>query len=287
LITTQKIPFDTIVSFGDSNIDTGNVYRLTNHTWPIVPPYFQGRFSNGYVWIEKLGVSNIKNYAYGSATTDNDLIQGYTASDTISVPGVRQQILIYLNETNTIHRDFTRTLYVISAGGNDYYFNKSITPSIVVASILNRMKDLLNIGVKHLLIINQSPIQTMPFIQTNEQINSYRERTIYHNNNLSMNIKKLDYNHEQVSLYLFDLYSFIFNIIATHSLNTKDNCWNVSNGNVTILCSNPESYIYIDQYHFTAQIHELIGNDVRQFISGLTKTSYSIDIILTALLFLI
>jgi hypothetical protein len=103
-------------------------------------------------------------------------------------------------------------------------------------------------------------------------------------------MKKLDYNRKQVSLYLFDVYSFILNVIANHSLNTKDNCWNVSNGIVTILCSNPESYIYIDQYHFTARMHELISNNVRQFIanvSGLsTKTSYSIGVILTALLFL-
>ncbi len=289
LISTQKIPFDAIISFGDSNTDTGNVYNLTNHTWPIVPPYFQGRFSNGFVWIEKLGVSNITNYAYGGATTDNDLIQGYTASDTKPVPGVRQQILIYLNKTNEIHRNFTRTLYIIWAGGNDYYFNKSITPSTVVDSILNGVKDLLKIGVKHLLIINQSPVQTMPFVQTEEQIIYYRERTIYHNNNLSISMKKLDYNRKQVSLYLFDVYSFILNVIANHSLNTKDNCWNVSNGIVTILCSNPESYIYIDQYHFTARMHELISNNVRQFIanvSGLTKISYSIGVILTALLFL-
>ncbi|CAF4695944.1 unnamed protein product [Rotaria sp. Silwood2] len=74
---TRQIPFDTIV-----------------------PPYFEGRFSNGPVWIEKLGVSNIKNYAYGGAATDNDFIQGYTASDTIPVPGVRQQIKIYFNQTN-------------------------------------------------------------------------------------------------------------------------------------------------------------------------------------------
>jgi phospholipase/lecithinase/hemolysin len=290
LIAAQNLPFDTIVSFGDSNTDTGNVYKLTNRTWPIVPPYFQGRFSNGYVWIEKLGVSNIKNYAYGGATTDNDLIQGYSAADTKPVPGVRQQILIYLNETSPSQRNFTRTLYVIWVGGNNYYFNKSIAPSTVAASILNGVKDLLKIGVKHLLVINQSPVHLLPYIRTEQEMNYYRERTIYHNNNLSMNIKKLDYNREQISLYFFDVYSFILNVVATHPLNTKDNCWNVSNGNVTILCSNPESYVYIDPYHFTTRMHEIIGNGVRQFIgkvSGFPKTSYSIAVILTALLFLV
>jgi outer membrane lipase/esterase len=292
-INTQHIPFDTIVSFGDSNTDTGNVYNLTNHTWPIVPPYFQGRFSNGPVWIEKLGISVIKNYAYGGATTDNDLIQGYTASDTKPVPGVRQQILIYLNETNIININFARTLYIIWAGGNDYYFNKTLSPSTVVDSILNAIKDLFKIGIKHLFIVNQSPIQLMPFVQTQEQVVYYTQRATYHNNNLSIGITKLDYNHKRISLYLFDVYSFILQIIANnsnYSLNTKDNCWNVSNGAVTILCSNPELYVYIDQYHFTARMHDLIGNGARQFIaraSGTTKSFYFIAVILCALLFLI
>ncbi|CAF4528196.1 unnamed protein product [Rotaria sp. Silwood2] len=283
---TQQIPFDTIVSFGDSSIDTGNVYNLTNHTWPIVPPYFQGRFSNGPVWIEKLGISNIINYAYGGATTDNDFIQGYTASDTIPVPGVRQQIQIYFNETNITTLNSIRTLYVIWVGGNDYYFNKTISPSRVTASVLNGVQDLVKFGAKHILIMNQSPTQIMPFVQTQEQFVYYRDRTIYHSNNLSIGITNLDYNHKQVALYLFDVYSLILKIITNHenySLNIKDNCWNVINGNVTILCSNPESYVYIDQYHYTTRIHELIGDAVREFFLssfGITKSSYSISLIL-------
>ncbi|CAM4780750.1 unnamed protein product [Rotaria magnacalcarata] len=47
--TAQNVPFDTIVRFGDSHTDTGNVYNLTSHAWPIVPPYVEGRFSNGLV----------------------------------------------------------------------------------------------------------------------------------------------------------------------------------------------------------------------------------------------
>ncbi|CAF1231946.1 unnamed protein product [Rotaria sordida] len=291
-INTQQIPFDTIVSFGDSNSDIGNVYNLTNHKWPIVPPYFQGRFTNGPVWIEKLGISNIKNYAYGGATTDNNFIQGYTASYTIPVPGVRQQIQIYFNETNITTLNFIRTLYVIWIGGNDYYFNKTISPSTVVTSILNSVKDLLKIGAKYILITNKSPSQTMPFVQTQEQFIYYRDRNIYHNNNLSIGIRKLDYNHKEVVLYLFELYSFILKIIAdnkNYSLNVKDYCWNVLNGSVTILCSNPESYVHIDQYHYTTRMHELIGDAVRQFLltsSAVNKSSYSIFIILCVQFFL-
>ena len=288
-----QIPFDTVISFGDSNTDTDNVYQLTNRTWPIVPPYHQGRFSNGPVWIERLGVADVDNYAHGGATTDNNFIRGYTASDTILVPGVRQQISIYLNKTKGIAKNFTRRLYVIWVGGNDYYFNQTISPMQVTTSILNAVKDLLNIGVKHLLLVNQAPVQNMPFVRTEERIIYYRERTIYHNNNLSIGKQNLDYNHAEVKLYLFDIYSFLLGIAnnySQYSFNTRAACWNVSNRQVIDRCSNPELYIYIDQYHFTAIVHELIGNEVRKFLASLsimTKASFSINLIIFVVLMLL
>ncbi|CAF3633519.1 unnamed protein product [Adineta steineri] len=289
-INTQYIPFDTIVSFGDSNSDTGNVYSLTHQIWPIVPPYYRGRFTNGPVWIEKLGVSDIKNYAYGGATTDNNLVQGYTAGGVQVVPGVRQQILIYINQTNKNEINFERTLYIIWAGANDFYFNKLLKPSLVADSNVNRVKELLKFGAKHLLIVNQQPVHALPSNLTEKDIAHLKQRTIYYNNNLSAGITKLNYNHNEISIYLFDVYSLILNIIdnkSNYSLTSMENCWNIVNGKIITLCSNPESYFYIDQYHFTTRLHELIGNAARQFIrtsSTITHLPSFIYIILCTLI---
>ncbi|CAF4360105.1 unnamed protein product, partial [Rotaria sp. Silwood2] len=57
------------------------------------------RFSNGKIWIEKLGISKLINYAYESATTDNNLITDVTAFQLI-VSGIRQQITTYKNTTD-------------------------------------------------------------------------------------------------------------------------------------------------------------------------------------------
>ncbi|CAF4799700.1 unnamed protein product, partial [Rotaria sp. Silwood2] len=35
----KTLPFYTIVCFGDSNADIGNVYKLSNSKWPIDPPF--------------------------------------------------------------------------------------------------------------------------------------------------------------------------------------------------------------------------------------------------------
>jgi outer membrane lipase/esterase len=44
--------FCQLVIFGDSLSDIGNVYILTNYTYPISPPYYQGRFCDGPNWID-------------------------------------------------------------------------------------------------------------------------------------------------------------------------------------------------------------------------------------------
>ncbi len=72
--SAQSATFDSIVAFGDSLSDKGNLYSLTGDTIPPSPPYYQGRFSNGPVWVEDvakyLGIP-LADYALGGANTDN------------------------------------------------------------------------------------------------------------------------------------------------------------------------------------------------------------------------
>ena len=43
---------DNIIVFGDSLSDTGNAFEATGHGEPPSTPYFDGRFSNGPVWVQ-------------------------------------------------------------------------------------------------------------------------------------------------------------------------------------------------------------------------------------------
>ena len=91
--------FSEIVVFGDSDSDTGNVYELSGEMQPKSPPYFEGRWSNGPVWVEYLAerfdvaapmpsLLGGKNYAYAGAKTgvDGSAFQG------TMVPNVGTQI---------------------------------------------------------------------------------------------------------------------------------------------------------------------------------------------------
>lgn len=268
-IQSIQIPYDTVVCFGDSHSDTGNVYNLTKFQWPLVPPYYQGRFSNGPIWIEKLNIPTLINYAYGSATTDNYLITGVTALNTI-VPGVRQQVSMYKNVTNLTQINFNRTLYVIWGGANDYFFNNYLLPSAVIGSLTDSINDLIQLGAKHFLILNQPPFQAIPYA-TNLNLSSYLSiLTLAHNNNLSATIQSYRSNYSTRVFHFYDVYSLVINILnntSAYGINNTRNCWSISTGVINGICSTPESYLFVDEYHFTTRVHQFIADNVRQLFS--------------------
>jgi phospholipase/lecithinase/hemolysin len=278
LSNTHLLPFNTIVSFGDDNTDTGNVYNLTNYQWPPVPPYYLGRFSNGPLWIEKLGISQVMNYAYIAATIDNaDSVVGFIPPNGTSVPGVRQQILTYLTDIDITTIDLSHTLYVIWAGNNDYLDNSSLTSDFVVSSLINAVYDLVLVGVTNLIIMNQSPLESYPIFHGSDIDMSLMTKIINHNTYLSSNISQIAKLYK-ISIKVFDLYSLIKTILSNNSttkLNTINQCWNIINDSIISQCSNPNQYVFIDDYHFTTSIHQTIADTFCQFLSSCSSYYFS------------
>ena len=82
--------FSAVYGFGDSLSQTGNIYQESGNMFPISPPYFEGRFSNGLIWLELLGQkleAPVINFSFGGATTGSENIGGL-------LPGLQQQIAI-------------------------------------------------------------------------------------------------------------------------------------------------------------------------------------------------
>jgi phospholipase/lecithinase/hemolysin len=148
------LQYTSVVTFGDSTTDSGTAYQLSNHTWPPVPPFnSNGGFADGLLWNQiftqkYLSNATLQGFACGSSTTDSLLAQGsmsrspnlianYAIRSNTKSPGVRQQIAQYINSTNNKIIDFDRTLYVIWTGTNNYFFNKSLTTSDTVQSIID------------------------------------------------------------------------------------------------------------------------------------------------------
>ncbi|MDZ4862057.1 MAG: SGNH/GDSL hydrolase family protein, partial [Gemmatimonadota bacterium] len=121
LVSAQASAYSALYVFGDSLSDTGNVFAATGGTNP-PPPYFNGRFSNGPVWVEtlstNLGLGAVnpsllggKNFAWGGATT------GGTPPPAIPGTSLTQQVAGYLVGVGGVAD--ASGLYVVWGGGND------------------------------------------------------------------------------------------------------------------------------------------------------------------------
>lgn len=119
--------FSSIVVFGDSLSDTGRLYHLTHGAFPPKVAYFDGRQTNGRVWVEyladQLGAGcRLQDYAVIGATTgpSADLPTGnvwsdtYTGLDGTSLSG---QLASYLASTHG--RVDPNALYIVEGGAND------------------------------------------------------------------------------------------------------------------------------------------------------------------------
>jgi len=120
--------YGTVVVFGDSLSDDGNMFAVSGGAIP-PSPYFQGRFSNGPTWVERLvGYDSALNFAYGGARTDN-------TNNFDPIPGAlgeREQIGQYLTSTGGAIP--SGGLVVLWAGANDINAATVLGPAATLAA---------------------------------------------------------------------------------------------------------------------------------------------------------
>ncbi|CAF3430196.1 unnamed protein product [Rotaria socialis] len=219
----------------------------------------------------------VKSYAYGGATIDNNVVQGYEKFNTIPVLGVRQQIGIYLNSSGVNKIDFANTLYILWTDGNDFIDKPTLTPSAIVTSLMNGVKDVLAIGAKRILVFNSVPAQSVPASEGLAPPAVLSYLTSLFNNALIAGLGIIQQNNTQATLSIFDINLLVSKIVASKSSyfsNTTANCWNCVNATTIVKhCENPKQYVFLDLQHFTSRVGELIPNAIRQFLF----TSYEIN----------
>ena len=166
-------PYDAIYVFGDSYCDVGNIYAATSHEIPPSPPYFNGRFSNGPIWVEHVAsawglsmtasVFGGTDYAYGGAYVT---IPGNGTTIPLSVP---QQVETYLSNVHG-HAD-PKALYIIEGGGNDILGASSVSAEYlgyqIALGISASELALRRAGAKNFLIPNLLDVGQLPAARAN------------------------------------------------------------------------------------------------------------------------
>ena len=162
-------PFSRIFVFGDSLSDTGNFYHLSGGAPPA--PYFQGRFSNGRLWVEQFAdalgmeIAAGDNYAVGGATTghfnSNNGVNGRV------YPGLLDQIASFTATRSTAEAE--GALFVVWAGANDFFVALATgqDPGVLigngVGNTVQAIQQLWQAGARHIMVANVPDLGLTPY----------------------------------------------------------------------------------------------------------------------------
>lgn len=203
--------FDTMIIFGDSLSDTGNLYRFMWNKFPLSPPYFEGRFSDGPLWIEQL-------YSSYYPETYTDGLQNYAVGGAGAVLSYKQNLpftlAVELNDYlywNTYGKKET-SLYIIWIGANNYVNGPTNIESItskVVDAIGETVERIIAHGGDKFFIPNLPDLGRLPQSIEMHLQPLVTELAKIHNRKLAEKLSELQIKYPDVTLVPFDIYTLI------------------------------------------------------------------------------
>jgi phospholipase/lecithinase/hemolysin len=268
-----SVTYDAIYVFGDSYSDAGNDFSMTKGFDPAAPN-FQGRFSNGRVWIEhvaaglnlpvKASLLGGTDYAYGGAKAT-----GPVSRDGLTVPSIGQQVENYLSQHGG--KADPKALYVLEGGGNDILDapagTNASTLASQVASAMSASELLLRrAGATHIVIPTLFDVGKLPAAKSIV--------TFAHTASLDVNsdLNAMLVPEESLSgIHLMrpDWYGLI------QAVATDPNHYGFTNLTTpcfaTTVCSNPFQTWYWDLYHPTIFGHIVLAVQLEVILSQQTQ----------------
>ena len=270
-------PASNLVIFGDSLSDMGN--GNANAIVSVVfssPPYWNGRFSNGPVWIEHVsdsygltttfgdGIAQGDNRAFGGSQTG----QGYAYA---TLPNVGTQINNYLAN---VQSNFTSSDVVfLWAGGNDFLYGIG-NPDIISQNMASHIRALELAGATRFVVANLPPLELTPegASRTAQQQATMASDVISYNSKLAQEVNNLT-STLSIDIAFIDAWSIFHQIVnnADHVgiTNTQDQaCTGGASvpfvplpicGSGANIVSNVDEYLFFDRAHPSATMHKIIG----------------------------
>ncbi len=245
--------YDAIYVFGDSYCDVGNLFIATGGAEPPAP-YYNGRFSNGPLWIEHVaGGLGLPMTASLNGGTDYAFAGAFaTAPQPIpgggSIPSVPQQVELYLSQHGG--KADPNALYILEGGGNDILDATGGSPGelgLQIASALAGSELLLRrAGAKHFVIPNLFNVGLLPAGQANAAFDAVAVTAT--NKYLNEFLAFEDFI-EGIHIVRLDVFSLI------QSVETDSTHYGFTNITTpcltTTLCSDPDHTLFWDTHHPT------------------------------------
>jgi phospholipase/lecithinase/hemolysin len=286
--------YTSVVVFGDSLSDTGNVAHLTEDKYGVRIPgpaadYTDGRFTDGPdtlppaenyvgVWIEQLAemfpskpeikdsLDGGTDYAYGFATTGTGTgVFTFGPSDSLSVnvDNIGQQISDYL-ATNPKIDD--KTLFVVWGGAIDVLYATS-EDDVVNAGINQTLniQRLIDAGATQFIVPNLPPLGLVPRLNGSPATSiPATEASELYNRVLGSGLAILhDINRSRrLQLMQLDVFALFNRIIASPSKYALVNDTASSQG----MDVDPDTYLFWDDLHPTTRGHNILAVTTEKII---------------------
>ena len=275
-------PINNVVVFGDSLSDNGNLYEFMKHQLPPSPPYYEGRFSNGPVWIEHLVASyfpadpsaHLLDYAFGGAGVSEEV------DDVLFT--LRKEVDSYL----VSHQDKASpdSLFVVWIGANNYLGMPTDLEQALIevnTGINNSLELLVEKGAKHILVLNLPDLGRTPAATEFGSVEVFSYLTNQHNKSLSTTVTNFQQKHPEVNWLFFDLHQAFNDVLENPQqygfTNITDTCVNSIVDEVTkksvlkmVASSQPNrgssacnGYLFFDLVHPTALAHSILSGKAR------------------------
>ncbi len=287
---SAALDFEEIYIFGDSLSDPGNLFALSNNTFPPTPSYFEGRFSDGPVWIDYLGdglgltpatlvqastnpltAAQGINFAIAGANSDDTNSNNnnpLTPPGTPPMPGLTSQLAGYSTFVNAVGASaLDNPLHALWIGSNDYLGGGQTNPQVVLNNIGNALTQLYDGGARTFLVGNLPPLGETPLgkILASDALNAI---SAAHNQGLETLLEQFELTKPDAEVALFDANKVFTDIQAdptAFGFTTTGGCFSLSD-----LATNPpdlttvqacgETSLFWDDLHPSTKAHEALAN---------------------------
>ena len=260
----------SIIIFGDSMSDTGNVQNATTGDVPNAD-YFDGRYTNGPVWIEYeaarrgLPAADLqpwteggRNFAYGGAETG-------MGNSTLGTPNIGTQIGFFQSLSVTLTDN---DLVVLWAGSNDLIIGDPSDPSALIGGMVNNMSGnistLIGEGATNFYIPNLPDLSKSPLGLSLANPAGLQALVVGYNSALEGALAAIESANPGVSLYLLDVFGILNQAIADPGTYGFTNTTTPAYSGVSYgppgqpLIGDPNTSVWWDGIHPTTKAHELI-----------------------------
>ncbi len=269
------LPFSALYAFGDSLSDAGanpsavmSIYKLLGDCDPLhpCPPYFDGRYSNGPVAVERLADAvlpgganpgNFFSFAVAGSTSGIGNLGDSGSATTVGqhgLPGMAQQLLAYESASKGIADP--GALYFVWGGANDLLTANS--PIVAAQNIADYVALLAGMGARHILVPNLPDLALTPFAREADLQLVAHGFSMQFNDTLAALLAGLDAS-LPADVIAFDTFGLLNAVVANPAAFGFTDAMQACLVSTTAMCANPDAFVFWDGFHPTAAAHAVIA----------------------------